>query len=463
MAYKFSSLILLLLASLSFSAKIENLFGDLYTKDVYGGYLKTDVEGNELYYLFFPSQSNEPLKDPVLLWLNGGPGCSSMSGMFTENGPVVTDLYSGKMHTNKHSWNNHANVLYIDSPAGVGFSKSADLKQPFNDEKTAKGLVAALKNFFAEFTDYANNEFYISGESYAGSYIPALTEEIYKEEPKAVNIKGVLIGNGVTNIETDIERSMVEFAYYHGLVSIDTFRAFERNCPHLDPESNDVEPRNVTHRCNEIRAEIQKSIEGIDVYGIYHECKKGESSSYSSREAFLTYINRKLHPHLLDPDFVFQEGELEPERGIWPSYCNADETQVVFWNDPKTQEKLGVSQKWNECSEDVGAAYTFGTHFDFYQKFINEHPELRVWKFSGDVDMCLCTLGTQRWIDRLNLKVTTEHKQWHCQGQVAGYAQKYENGFTFVTIKGAGHMVPQDKRPEAAVMVEAFLKGNLPE
>ena len=162
MAYKFSSLILLLLASLSFSAKIENLFGDLYTKDVYGGYLKTDVEGNELYYLFFPSQSNEPLKDPVLLWLNGGPGCSSMSGMFTENGPVVTDLYSRKMHTNKHSWNNHANVLYIDSPAGVGFSKSADLKQPFNDEKTAKGLVAALKNFFAEFTDYANNEFYIS-------------------------------------------------------------------------------------------------------------------------------------------------------------------------------------------------------------------------------------------------------------------------------------------------------------
>lgn len=293
MAYKFSSLILLLLASLSFSAKIENLFGDLYTKDVYGGYLKTDVEGNELYYLFFPSQSNEPLKDPVLLWLNGGPGCSSMSGMFTENGPVVTDLYSGKMHTNKHSWNNHANVLYIDSPAGVGFSKSADLKQPFNDEKTAKGLVAALKNFFAEFTDYANNEFYISGESYAGSYIPALTEEIYKEEPKAVNIKGVLIGNGVTNIETDIERSMVEFAYYHGLVSIDTFRAFERNCPHLDPESNDVEPRNVTHRCNEIRAEIQKSVEGIDVYGIYHECKKGKSSSYSSREAFLTYINRK--------------------------------------------------------------------------------------------------------------------------------------------------------------------------
>ena len=78
-----------------------------------------------------------------------------MSGMFTENGPVVTDLYSGKMYTNKHSWNNNANVIYIDSPAGVGFSKSSDLTQKFDDEKTAKGLVAALKNFFAEFTDYA--------------------------------------------------------------------------------------------------------------------------------------------------------------------------------------------------------------------------------------------------------------------------------------------------------------------
>ena len=122
-----------------------------------------------------------------------------------------------------------------------------------------------------------------------------------------------------------------------------------------------------------------------------------------------------------------------------------------------------MNQKWNECSEEVGAAYTFGTHFDFYQKFINEHPELRVWKFSGDVDMFLCTLGTQRWIDRLGLKVTKEHQQWHCQGQVAGYVQQYENGLTFVTVKGAGHMVPQDKRPEAAVLVEAFLQGNLPE
>lgn len=70
-----------------------------------------------------------------------------MSGMFTENGPVVTDLYSGKMYTNKYSWNNNANVIYIDSPAGVGFSKSSDLTQKFNDEKTAKGLVAALKLF----------------------------------------------------------------------------------------------------------------------------------------------------------------------------------------------------------------------------------------------------------------------------------------------------------------------------
>lgn len=76
MANNFPYLVILLLISLNSSAKIENLFGDLYKGDVYGGYLKTDIEGNELYYLFFPSQSKEPLKDPVLLWLNGGPGCS---------------------------------------------------------------------------------------------------------------------------------------------------------------------------------------------------------------------------------------------------------------------------------------------------------------------------------------------------------------------------------------------------
>ena len=460
------AIITILLLSFTSSGKVEKLFGELYDKDIYSGYLKTDVEGNELFYLFCVSQSEEPLKDPVLLWLNGGPGCSSMSGLLTENGPVVIDLYKGFLYRNDGSWNLKANVIYLDSPAGVGFSKSIDETQEFDDEKTAKGIVAALKNFFTEFPDYTNNEFYISGESYAGSYIPALTEEIYKEEPKSINLKGILIGNGLTNFETDVERSMVEFAYYHSLIGVELFQEFERNCPHLDPEVNDIKPRNVTKRCNDIRREIKKNLDGTDIYGIYHECRPQTTENnygLSSREVFLKTVNKIYHRDVKMEDHSEINEEYEEEIGIWPSGCGADPTLANFWNYPETRTKLGVEKNWVECSGSVGNHYRMGEHFNFYKDFLVQHPELRVWKFSGDVDMCLCTLGTMRWIDRLNFKVSVGYKQWHCQGQVAGYVQQYDNGFTFVTIKGAGHMVPQDKRPEARVMVEAFLRGELPE
>ena len=128
--------------------KVDDLFDGLYKKDIYSGYLKTDIEGNELFYIFTPSQSEEPLKDPVLLWLNGGPGCSSLSGFLDEHGCVLSELYSDKLEYNKYSWNLNANVIYIEAPAGVGFSKSKDLSQKFDDTMTAKGTHQALKNFF---------------------------------------------------------------------------------------------------------------------------------------------------------------------------------------------------------------------------------------------------------------------------------------------------------------------------
>ena len=101
---------------------VDDLFNGLYDKEIYSGYLKTDVEGNELFYVFIPSQRS-PKDDPLLLWLNGGPGCSSLKGMLSENGPVLYDKESQQFKLNDYSWNKNASILYIDSPAGVGFSK----------------------------------------------------------------------------------------------------------------------------------------------------------------------------------------------------------------------------------------------------------------------------------------------------------------------------------------------------
>ena len=103
--------------------KVEDLFDGKYLKDIYAGYLETDVPGNELFYVFTPAQ-NDNTSAPLVLWLNGGPGCSSLTGFLTEIGPVTSDLYSGNFTINEYAWNKEVNIIYIENPAGVGFTKN---------------------------------------------------------------------------------------------------------------------------------------------------------------------------------------------------------------------------------------------------------------------------------------------------------------------------------------------------
>lgn len=448
------------------ASKVDDLFDGKYTKDIYSGYLKTNIDGNELFYIFTPSQSSTPTTDPVLLWLNGGPGCSSIWGMLGEVGPVTTNLFSNELTVNEHSWNKNANLIALEAPAGVGFAKTSDPAQSFTDEKTAQGTLAALKNFFIEFPEYKENEFYISGESYAGIYIPFLSKAIIADGN--VNLKGVLIGNGLTDFEVDTERSMVEFGYWHAVIGLETWKAFQRNCPHLEPESNDLEPRNVTKRCNEIRQQIANEFTGLDPYGIYRECPFSANNNNNNN-----IINKSQQHVMMNTLTKIRKGistrttneELEPEIGIWPPLCGDDYTVYNFLNNATIKHKLGVNENvtWVQCSGDVSEHYVMSQSLDFYQTFINEHPELRVWFFSGENDAVLPTIGTFRWMDKLNLEIKTEFRQWHFLNQVGGHVQQYQNGLTLVTVKAAGHMVPQDQRESSFVMLTAFLNGTLPE
>ena len=127
--------------------KVDDLFDGLYDKDIYSGYLDTDIEGNKLFYVFTPSQTSKD--DPFFLWLNGGPGCSSLNGFLNEIGPVVYDKSSKKFELNKYAWNNNTNLLFIESPSGVGFTKIKDPKMFYDDTIQAISLNIGLQNFFS--------------------------------------------------------------------------------------------------------------------------------------------------------------------------------------------------------------------------------------------------------------------------------------------------------------------------
>ena len=126
-----------------------------------------------------PAQNNDT-NAPIMLWLNGGPGCSSLFGLLGEVGPVTANNFAGEFKFNSYSWNKEVNLLAIEQPGGVGFSHTNDSKFNWNDELMGENLLAGIKDFLKEF-GLQGRDFYVSGESYAGVYIPFLVKYIYND------------------------------------------------------------------------------------------------------------------------------------------------------------------------------------------------------------------------------------------------------------------------------------------
>ena len=140
----------------------------------------------------------------MVLWLNGGPGCSSLTGLFMELGPSFIDK-DRKARYNPYSWNSNASVIFLDQPVNVGFSYSDGSVS--NTAAAGKDVYALLTLFFKQFPEYATQDFHIAGESYGGHYLPIFTAEILSHRKRNINLKSILIGNGLTD-------ELVQYPYY---------------------------------------------------------------------------------------------------------------------------------------------------------------------------------------------------------------------------------------------------------
>lgn len=154
----------------------------------YSGFLDASgaEKGTWLHYWFALADDNAASL-PLVLWLNGGPGSSSILGMLQENGPLLINATGGLM-LNPYRWTKQANLLILESPGGVGYSYCAAMQSggdcKNSDDSTAAAARAALQDFFVKFPEFKDNEFFITGESYAGVYIPTLTNEILEHAPE---------------------------------------------------------------------------------------------------------------------------------------------------------------------------------------------------------------------------------------------------------------------------------------
>ncbi|TSK34735.1 putative serine carboxypeptidase CPVL [Bagarius yarrelli] len=186
----------------------------------YSGYLTVNKSYNSnLFFWFFPAQI-KPESAPVLLWLQGGPGGTSMFGLFVEHGPyfVYKNLTLGYRD---FPWTSRYSVLYVDNPVGTGWSFTADDKgYAKNQDDVGRDLYSALVQFFQLFSEFQSNEFYATGESYAGKYVPAIGYYIHKNNPSAkvkINFKGVAIGDGLCDPEMMLG-GYADFLYQTGMV-----------------------------------------------------------------------------------------------------------------------------------------------------------------------------------------------------------------------------------------------------
>lgn len=188
---------------------------------------------SNLFFWFFPAKI-DPDNAPVVLWLQGGPGASSLFGLFTENGPVNLTP-KGKLVKRKYSWHLNHNLIYIDNPVGTGFSfTDSDEGYAKNEKDVGRNLLAGLQQFLLLFPNLQKNEFFVTGESYAGKYVPAISHAILldsrregddPQHPK-INLKGLAMGNGLSDPLHQMNYG--DYLYQLGLIDTNGHAIFQQ-------------------------------------------------------------------------------------------------------------------------------------------------------------------------------------------------------------------------------------------
>jgi len=406
------------------------------------------------------------------LWLNGGPGCSSLDGFFYEHGPFGIDASNySKLYSRDYRWNLVANVLYLEAPVGVGFSYSTNPTSDYKctDDTAANDNLLAVQAFYAKFPEYINNKFFITGESYAGIYVPTLAEAILnaanKNAYKGAALVGIAVGNGCSGDQIGICGWGTQGTYYEweyilqlGFLPDDFKNQVNAACNWTAAKAND--PNAISANCQKLLDQAGNIIGHVDLYNVYGDCV----SSYDSIDASLGSKTLKAPHHSF----------LRLGSG-GPDACIDSRAASGYLNQPSVWQAIHVQNpgfEWGVCSQAKGWSYTStraNLPRDTYPALITNY---RVVIYNGDWDACVPYTDNQGWTEGMALPV---NKSWHAwlytsesgaTDQVAGYATKYTTqgkpgtGFEFITVRGGRHEVPETAPGKALEMLNRIIAGT---
>ncbi|KAG2773764.1 hypothetical protein Pcac1_g15389 [Phytophthora cactorum] len=395
----------------------------------------------KLFYWFFETRAPMQIDDrtPLLLWLNGGPGASSMTGLLTEMGPYRLTK-ERKLIPHEHSWTNIGHMLFFDQPVGTGYSSVRDdVGHVDTQEEGAEQLYRGLQGFFRRHPEYKHNPLYVCGESYAGKYAPSVSHYIHVKnsgppdnDDVVINLTGVAIGNGDMwpVLQT---RSVPDFAIALGLIDSQQYEDANAQisvCEELHRQGRDVDAFQV---CQAVTQKIYEAAGNPFIYDI-----RQSSNTFTDLSTLLS------------------------------SYFNDDAVRRAL-NVPPGTPWTSVDGSVYGTSSSAPALVSHLLQDEMLDVPINVFRDLldnyKFLFYAGNMDGSLCNnLGVGRIIDRLAWTDTAKYRvakrqPWMVDGQVAGLAKSAGN-MSYVVVLNSGHLVPADQ-PEASLdMMRRFVNNE---
>ncbi|OJJ51694.1 hypothetical protein ASPZODRAFT_55251 [Penicilliopsis zonata CBS 506.65] len=408
----------------------------------YTGWL--DANGKHLFFWYFDSL-NDPLTDPLTLWVTGGPGVSSLVGLLVEIGPCLIDDGGEGTHRNPFSWTRNSSMIFVDQPAGTGLSYTdpgTDL--PTDSKIAAEDMYIFLQIFLTQvFPERREVPFHIAGESYGGHYVPNMAVEILKQnkihqERPEVPLKSIMIGNGcVSPMHT-------------------TYGFYETLCT--------TKPGVETPVFNATRCKVMADALPRCMY-VYESCYRYPDKAICKATEepcgiIFDLFESESHAGGRDPFDITRVCEVE--HLCYSSTLNVQE----YINSKSVWSALDVPDAIHNFSiESPGIVAAFESSNDLYANTMNliqstlEH-KVDVLIYNGNLDLACNTAGNLRWTNALRWNGQAEFESrdlrpWFSvvEGELTPVGQYKEvsasarggdadaQRFAFVTVDKAGHMV----------------------
>lgn len=408
---------LLLLVSLASCTSLSDFKTSIFPEKNEHGLINI-TSSADLFYWLFPSRQ-DPQHDPLVIWLTGGPGCSSELAVFYENGPMF--ISKDHITLNPMSWNNKANLLFVDQPVGTGYSKGSFSDIPKTEEKVAEHFGLFIVQFLDRYPELKDRPLFITGESYAGHYIPYIGEYLSRPEFKAkhVNLKGVAIGNGWVDPYNQYP-GYSSFSYNNKLIN-------ELGKIFLD----------VGVKFCQVLIKLNIPIVNMYVCNIITQSVVG-----------LPFAPR------------FNVYDIRRKCDV-PPLCYDFEDLDKLMTRKDVMEELGVQgRNWQDCN----MAVHFAMLLDWE---VNAGPKVaqlleggyQVLVYSGDKDYICNWEGGLNWVNALDWSHAQEFRNKPLE-KVSGGEAKKVNNFAFFRVYDAGHMVPMDQPQAALDMINAFIQNK---